>query len=321
MSKVIETFLPWQQRLLDQVSKGLAEIDTGGNSVGILLSGPSGTGKTALLDELSGAYPPYVEGIQRCFPCCRVSALAKSETTSVSQSILVQLGWSLAAASTIRGPELEMNVHRALNRCRVRILILEELNNALTLESKLLRGQLARFLKNLWNLHPPDDPQSWAHPQKDRADRRLIIIVSGTEDIRSAFDAKVDAELSSRFSCRVNAMKLWFDAPESRSQFRTVFTTISSRWGLIGLVDPSDPGVLSRSLFACQGHLRELDSLLRRAATLHKRGGTAYPENAPLAEAFDEVIRRDSSQGNPFLWSEGELRERLAAVTGPRGGR
>src|SRR5688572_10475527 len=76
--------LPAQQALIDQVQKGLLEIDAGGNSMGILLVGPSGTGKTTAIDLVSERYPPYVDGVQRCFPCCRISAASKGDKVSVA---------------------------------------------------------------------------------------------------------------------------------------------------------------------------------------------------------------------------------------------
>jgi len=315
----IPVLLPPQQRLLDQVQKALAEIDHGGSSRGILMSGPSGTGKTTAMDLVAKLPLPRGTGPQRCVPCCRIEAKARSDTSSVAQSILEELGKPAAVTRRLRGWELERQVHQALIACGVRILILEEFNNALLANTKHLRGQLAQFLKNLWNLHPVGDPSSWALPQPSRGDRRLVIIVSGTEEIRPVFDR--DAELSSRFDIRINTTRLWFDSAKSCEQFARVFGSLVERFGLSEAIDASNASTLARSMFATQAHLRELESLLRRAATLHRAAGAELTGEALLAEALDDRRGPHEGRANPFRWSYEELKERVAAArNAPRHG-
>jgi len=138
--------LPPQERLLDQVQKALEEIEHGGTSRGILMSGPSGTGKTTAMDLVANlvAKLPLSKdpGIQRCIPCCRIEAKARSDAASVAQSILEELGKPPAATRRLRGWEVERQAHQALIACGVRVLILEEFNNALLANTKHLRGQL-----------------------------------------------------------------------------------------------------------------------------------------------------------------------------------
>lgn len=304
--------LPAQRRLLDQVTKALTEIDLGGNSRGILVSGPSGTGKTTALDLVAKLPLPRVAGPQRSVPCCRIDAQAGIDTTSVSQSILEKLGKPAAATRRLKAAEVEKQALEAVIACQVRILIFEEFNNALLASTKDLRGKLAKFLKNLWNAHPNGDAHSWALPDAERGDRRFVIIVSGTEEIRPVFDR--DRELSSRFNIRVNTSRLWFDSPQSREHFKMIFSSLVKRFGLENVIDASEPRILARSMFASQAHLRELASLLERAATLRRTSELELVGEALLAAAFEDLRGPYGDQVNPFEWSYEELKERVAAA-------
>jgi len=295
--------------LLDEVAMSLGEISAGSNSKGILFTGPSGTGKTTALDMVVSDFLPYVEGVQRRVPCCRVAAKAESNMKSVARSILDQLGKPLATTSRLSRDELETQVHAALDACGVQVLILEELNNALLVGSSALRGQLAQFLKNLWNQHPAGDPSLWSQPQMGRNDKRLAIIVSGTADLRPVFDR--DRELASRFRCRVNMQPLWFDSNRSLRCFRDLFDSLASRFELHGAIDTGDSEVLARSLFACKAHLRDLETLLTRASSLSRSEKGSITGCELLGDAFDRVLRSDSSQENPFRWSREDLRARI----------
>lgn len=308
--------LPEQKLLLDQVEVALEEIHAGGNSKGILFTGPSGTGKTTALDLVAALRLPHVDGVQRRVPCCRIASSSHGDMAAIARSILQQLNVPESVTSRYKRDRLEREVVRAMTACGVQILIFEEFHNALRVGDKRLRDKLSNFLKNLWNVHRPDDPSSWALPVAERKDKRFVIIVSGTEHLRPVFDQ--DQELASRFSCRINLKPLWFDTAESRENFGRVFTAIVSRHGLHDVVNCSDPDILSRSLFACNSHLRRLDELLQRTASLRKRDpDAAVPEL--MEKAFDSVLRTGPAHSNPFSWSHDELTVRIAtAMKTPR---
>lgn len=304
--------LPFQQELIDQVQKALLEIDAGGSSKGIVLVGPSGTGKTTAIDLIASLYAPYVDGVQRCVPCCRITAAAQVKADFLGRSLLQQLGRPLQSTSKLHGGALEAAVHDALTACRVRIVVFEEMNNALLSGSPQLRGQVSRFLKNLWNQHRLDDPSLWSRAQPERQDKRLVIIVSGTDDVRPAFDR--DAELSSRYSCRINTAQLWFHPPEFMRHFRSVFITLVARFGLTHRLGSPDAELLSRCMFACDSHLRRLEALLCRASTLQSMRGSDSEPLELLARSFEEVLQGDVSHDNPFRWSRELVKQRVLSA-------
>ena len=299
--------LPFQERLLEQVETALDEIAAGGNSQGIQLIGASGSGKTHGLDALADGYPPTIGyNGQRITPCCRVAVTAQADAVSTAASVLHQLGKPLRASTRPNLKLLEPDMHRALRSHRVRILVFEEFHNALLASTPQLRGQIARFLKNLWNLHPEDSPLRWSAPEPGRDDQRLVVIVSGTDELVKVFEK--DAELASRFGCVVKAEQVGFFPKESFDNFRNVYGSLAGRFGLSDRLSPEDDSTVARCMLACGPHLRKLEKLLQRMATLARRLDGPKIDLELLAAAFDAVGgATGASSSNPFKLTEAEV--------------
>jgi hypothetical protein len=307
----VNYLLPFQKRLLEQVETALDEIAAGGNSQGIQLIGASGSGKTHGLDALADGYPPTIDFNQRITPCCRVAVTAQADAVATAASVLHQLGKPIKASSRPNLKLMEPDMHRALRSHRVRILVFEEFHNALLASTPQLRGQIARFLKNLWNLHPEDSPLRWSTPEPGRGDQRLVVIVSGTDELLKVFEK--DAELASRFGCVVRAEQVAFFPPESFENFRNVYGSLVGRFGLSDRLLLEDDFTVARCMLACGPHLRKLEKLLQRMATLVRRPYVPKTDLGLLAAAFDAVggATGDSSK-NPFELTEAEVTAQVA---------
>jgi hypothetical protein len=288
--------LPHQSALLRQVDLALAEVATTNSCRGILLIGPSGSGKTFLLDLLEQRMPSARESGQRKVPVCVVSLSTTSDPASIMRRILSVLGKPESVTAGLKVADLEWQVLDAMDTCGVVVLVLEEFHNALLKTDAKLRGQANRFLKNLWNA--------------DRRGKRVILI-SGTDEIVPVFDG--DDELNSRFGCRVYATSLWFDARGRSPHFRGIAVAIAKRHGVLHLVGTEDMLMLSRLLCACRGHLRRLDELCARVATLLREQPALADVDNIWALAYSQVLAKSSEADNPFTLPEEDLRRQIFA--------
>lgn len=305
-----EYLLPFQRHLIDEAEICLAEIDAGGNSHGILLIGESGAGKTHALDVLAHLYPPYTQGSQPKTPCCRVGAPAKADAGTVAADVLRQLGKPLTKNPRKNVADLERDMACAMAARQVRILVLEEFHNALLAGTPQLRGQTARLLKNIWNQVPSESPLEWSSPNLFRGDRRLLVIVSGTEELLPVFTK--DAELRSRFGCVIRAPRLEFEPVQSFKEFRYILRSLIHRFGLSEVLNAEDVSIAARSLFACSSHLRALEKLLQRAGTLARRSEAPDSLLQLMAAAYEQVGGGSLGLSNPFQWPEDELKQKVA---------
>jgi hypothetical protein len=297
--------LKFQRRLLDQVAASLSEIARGGISAGILLIGGSGTGKSMILRRLEELHKSSMLGSQRIIPCCRVQARAQADATTIAADVLARLGKPIPPARQ-KLKFLEPDMHRAFIACETRLFIVEEAHNATLSASDKMRGQTSRLLKNLWNIGTTDDaPRPHHGPALSNTAHPMVLVLSATDELLKAL--KNDEELRSRFPCVIFADRTSFSPPESFKEFRHVLRSQIHGGDLELLLDPNDNLLASRCMLACQGHLRDLWSLLQRAKTLSVAPPILADTNALLALAFDSAFGDSDRRENPFRQADTEV--------------
>lgn len=300
--------LSYQQRLIEEVQTSLAEIDLGSTSKGIVFVGDTGSGKTFGLDALAAvvnAAFPNSDHAQRLTPCCRIEASAKADAMATASAVLQRLGRPVLLRGRTSLRELERQMHSALAAHRVRVLILEEMHNAMLAGTPQLRHQMALMLKNLWNSAPSSGSTNWTRADQARGDVRFVFVLSGT---RALYDALMaDKELESRFSCVIEAPRLDFYPEELFKEFRLVVRSLAVRYGLSDLISVNNYSLMSRFLLACTAHLRILSNIIERASTLRRRMSPDTAVIDLMAEAHSSVGGLDAMSRNPFRWTEAEL--------------
>ncbi len=315
-----EYLLTFQRQLLENVLLSYEELLGGRNSQGLILMGRSGAGKTHGLDVLAAQFLGWVQrepwasqtAVQPTCPVLRYAADAKADANSMLTHLLARLGKVTLKGKGPSLGKLESDFLHAVRARRVRLLILEEFHNAILKGTPQLRGQAARLLKNIWNMAPDDSSLGWSRPDAQREDWRVIVVVSGTEELLPVFEK--DAELSSRFSTIIRAPQLGFSPPAAFKDFRGVLRQMAAHEGLAGWLDANNDELAARLLLACNGHLRLLEKLLQRTATLLSKSGD-NPDIPPLtllSQAFPAI--NGSGMSNAFDWEPAELQSRVVTA-------
>jgi hypothetical protein len=304
--------LPFQIELSDAVKSGLEETEHGGNSVGILTLGESGSGKTYANDMLANCWESYTDGAQLISPCLRLNVSAIGGTDSIPSAALAQLGRPVRT----KIPNIELVLIDALIKHRVRLILLEEFHNRLLSSKKEFRHSQGEFLKNLWNFVAPQATRGWATPVSGNSPRKPVIVISGLPKLLDAFES--DSELGSRFPIRIFANRLGMFPESDFKDFRKIVKEMSLRFAFDELVNPNDSNFVSRCFLASsrragngrlECHLRELEVIFQRAATLRRRMKTST-EITPLFEkAFQQVGSATGRSGNPFSLASEEFRK------------
>lgn len=313
--------LPFQKRLCEEVALGLENTERGGNTVGIILRGESGTGKTHAIDLAVRSLPSrHTVGPQVITPCIRLDAGALSGRNTLPAACLAQLGMGSESLRARTLGELESRLYGALAAHRVRVIILEEFHNLLLLGSRDLKSRSGEFLKNLWNFNPPDAIAHWATGGSAASGhRKLVIVISGTHELERPFAQS--PELTSRFAITIEAPRLHMFPNESFREFRVLIREFASRFDLAERVDPDDDAFAACCYFACGAHLRELENLFQRADSLLRRKLPPMTTHELFAKAYRAVGARPAALGNPFSWSAEELGAAVKREMTVQGGR
>jgi len=310
--------LPFQKKLVDRVKAGVEEVLAGGNSYGILLLGESGAGKTYGLDQISILYPPGMDGDQPITFLVRISAETAANYRSFLESLLLQLGWSEARLKMLKsGRDCARELYKVLRTRKVVILILEEVHNSLTTESKQFRSQVEEFLKNLWNFYPAEAGAMWAHHRPGAVDRKLVIICSGTLKLKPVFEQ--NSELRSRYPWVIDADKLTLVEVADLVRFRQIIDAMARRFELADVIDPDDDHFCLACYLAADAHLRDLETLFQDARRLRKQSADAgpCPDRATAAAlvcgwfgiAYDDFAVDLAKSFNPFRASIDEVKK------------
>lgn len=306
-------FRPFQKQLVDQVLMAQAEVSETGVSKGILLIGDSGVGKTHAFDYLSQLFPRKTEGNQLITPAVRVSLKALANASSISKSALLQLGRPLSTKSKMPADELEGVLHDALRAQRTSLVLLEEFHNGLLAGAAAIRTQNRHFLKNLWNMHDPKSPVAWVSSSNGVKPWGVVVVVSATIELLKPLAE--DKELKSRFSSVIEAPSLALFPATLLDEFRRVLKTMLKRYGLTERASVNDRNFVAQVFFATNGHLRNLNDLLQRGATLSKKADAPSSMSVLLASAFEHIgggyVNDDQ---NPFNWTEDVLHNKVIKV-------
>ena len=317
--------LPFQKRLCEEVALGLEGTERGGNSVGIILRGESGSGKTHAIDLAVRSLPPrHTVGAQVITPCIRLDAGALSGGNTLPAACLAQLGMGAESLRTRTLGEMESRLYGALLAHRVQVIFIEEAHNLLLRGSPELKSRSGEVLKNLWNFNPPDAIAHWATGGGTTSGhRKLVIVISGTHELERPFAQS--AELTSRFAITIEAPRLHMFPNESFREFRALIREFACRFDLRERADPDDDAFAACCYFACGAHLRELENIFQRADSLRRRKLPPMTTHELFAKAYSAVGTRPAALNNPFSWSAEEInaavKREMTGQSGRRGGR
>jgi hypothetical protein len=231
----------------------------------------------------------------------RIGTPAHATSNTLIQLTMCQLGKPQG--------DKEGDMHKALRARETRIVCFEEFHNALRVTTGVFGARIGQMVKNLWNFSPPDSAISWSRPDSDRGDHRLLLVISGKDDLLPVF--KKDEELWNRFS-RIQTERLDFFPDESFRQFRIVLQHFSHRFGVADCVYANDDDDLAaRFLIACESDLRILERLIERTGSLiEKRRSRGRSELLECCiKAYKQCTGKGSSLGdwNPMSAPEREI--------------
>jgi len=189
---------------------------------------------------------------------------------------------------------------------QVKLVIFEELHNALLKGDAKFRGAINKFFKNLWNMPPINSVDNWASPDRNRNDHRLVILLTGTHEVLPVLN--IDDELDSRCSVEIVCEYTGFFPLERFAAFRKVFRELASRFEVDDLLLAGDKAVVSRCLISTGGHLRRLEGLIERASTLRRRLGKEVSALDLMARAASQ-FSYSGTRSNAFELDDAELEQ------------
>lgn len=253
----------------------------------LMLVGPTGVGKSKLVDSYARAYPPTVatdargERTQR--PVVQATIPTPATVKSLAVTLLVALGDPRPTSGTV--VTMTDRLVRYMADCGVELLILDELQHFVDRNSHRVLEDASNWLKLLLKT------------------TRVSCVLVGLEH-EAELLLRANAQLGRLFGDPyVLAPFAWDEArPGTIDDFRRLLAEIER---LMPLAEPSDlaGGDMARRLFvASGGTMGLLMALVRRAAHLALTEGRERLDAATLARAFAHRLAGERRGiANPFV--------------------
>jgi len=263
----------------------------------LMLVGPTGAGKTTLIDSYARAYPAVMSETSIRRPVVQATIPTPATVKNLETTLLDALGDPRAGQGTIGG--MARRLINFFRDCKVELLILDELQHFVDRDSQKVLQTVSNWLKTLVK------------------ETKVACVLVGLEgEAEQVVDA--NPQLARLFGDPyVLAPFTWDEGSLSTIQeFRNYLSQLER---LLPLNEPShlaDRETAWRCFVACEGIIGYLMALIRRATYLALTQGREYLDYVLLADAFAQRLA-GTRRGipNPFIGDLPVHTKRLVSVS------
>lgn len=248
-------------------------------SVGLSVSGPSGVGKTTILEHYQAQFPRYSDGNTTCIPVLTVGTPAGPTVKSLAQSILTALGDPGAHRGSAE--EKTQRIYLFLERCRVQVIFLDEFHHFFFAETTRHFRQISDWLKGLMNTA--------------RVGLVLVGLPEGEEVV------KANPQLWRRFSSRVLLSPFDIDDEQDLAEFRGLLRAFEAALPLPVEVPLHEANLARQFYFASDGRLDYVRKVLEGAISIANQAGLSCLDLPIYESSFRKHVWSEASDRlNPF---------------------
>lgn len=251
----------------------------------LMVVGPTGVGKSTLLNSYANLYPRQVLATTTRLPVLKITVPAKATIRNFATKLLFAVGDPLADRGTIGSQELRLL--RYMEDCQVELLIVDDLQHFVDRDSERVLHDVSNWLKNLVK------------------ERHVACVIAGLPESEQVLLA--NPQLGRLFGDPYPLQPFTWDAkyPETIQEFRAFLETLET---LLPLPQPFHLAAMDtawRCFVASDGCMAHLMNLMRRAAQYAIQQTQPALTLGLLEMAFDNRLAGERRGiANPFV---GEL--------------
>jgi hypothetical protein len=243
------------------------------------LVGPTGTGKTTLMDMLVKEFPPVEHSKRKSIPILAINIPALPTIKNLAEEMLVQLGDPIF----YRGSAIDKTIRilHLIKACDVKLILFDEMQHFVDRGHKRAPAEVADWLKTLI----------------DKA--QVSTVIMGLERTQIILDA--NEQLRRRFCRRIDLKPFDLECATSRAHFLGVIKKIDAALAMPSPLDLQQDGIARQLHFATNGTMDYMIKLMLGAYQ------SAINRNVPgidrhcLEQAFSESIWVEGvGKMNPF---------------------
>jgi hypothetical protein len=241
--------------------------------------GPTGTGKTTLMDMLVKEFPPVDRVDRKSIPILAINIPALPTIKNLAEEILVQLGDPLFH----RGSAIDKTIRilHLIKACDIKLILFDEMQHFVDRGHKRAPAEVADWLKTLI----------------DKA--QVSTVIMGLERTQIILDA--NEQLRRRFCRRIDLKPFDLECPTSRSHFLGVIKKIDEALAMSSRLDLQQDGIVRQLHFATNGTMDYMVKLMLGAYQIAINRNMPGIDRQCLEQAFSDSIWVEGvGKMNPF---------------------
>jgi len=241
--------------------------------------GPTGTGKTTLMDMLVKEFPPVERVDRKSLPVLAINIPALPTIKNLAEEMLVQLGDPIF----YRGSAIDKTIRilHLIKVCNVRLILFDEMQHFVDRGHKRAPAEVADWLKTLI----------------DKA--QVSTVIMGLERTQIILDA--NEQLRRRFCRRIDLKPFDLECPTSRSHFLGVIKKIDEALAMLSPLDLQQDGIVRQLHFATNGTMDYMVKLMLGAYQIVINRHLPGIDRQCLEQAFSDSIWVEGvGKMNPF---------------------
>ena len=282
--KMIERIIvvhPQMQAILDKMDYCREHAKHALESIGILVTGEKGTGKTTIKDLYIANNKIRQTKSETFVPVLSIRIPVPASERGLTICLLTALGDPYPTRGTITVQTLR--VYNLAQKCRTELAIFDEFQHFAERESFKLNRTVSDWTKNFMG------------------ETKLPLILFGTPKSKEILDGTENEQLRRRFPYRMSLKPFGWKTEKEQTEFRKFLLMVEEKLPLDRPSNLADPNIAARIHYATGGLMFEVMRLIRYAAILAVKRDLLNINLSLLKESFEENTAANSPHlENPF---------------------
>ena len=272
---------PQMQAILDKIDYCREHAKYALESVGMLVIGDKGVGKTTIKDLYVERNAHRQTKTATFVPVLHIRIPVPATVGGLNTCLLTALNDPFPNSGSLTGQTLR--VYKLIGKCQVGIVMFDEFQHFAERESFKLNRTVSDWTKNFMG----------------ESGKPLILF--GTPKSEAILDGQENEQLRRRFPFRMKLMPFSWVTNAEQDVFRKFLEMVDSMIPLPSSSNLADPNMAARIHFATAGNMNEIMRLIRAAAVLALQRESAQISLNLLRESFEENLATNApNSDNPF---------------------